>query len=85
MDAIQFGRVRQALDQLKGLPVVVNRLGTSKEPPRPFRRFQRVVECLVPRLGSEPVIGQWRHTLADRRLFAWGRTICSSRVLAMLA
>ena len=46
---IQLGRVRQALDQLKGLPVVVNRLGTSKEPPRPFRRFQCVVECLVPR------------------------------------
>ena len=46
------------LQQIKGLPVLVDCLGTSIEFACLFCRFQRVLECFFPSLGSEPMIGQ---------------------------
>src|SRR6185436_14339159 len=73
MGVIPFGSMWQALQQLEGLPVVVDLLGTRKELLRSFRRCQRIVKCLFPLLGSEPVQGQERRILADRRSATQGR------------
>src|SRR5262245_34352596 len=58
LDTAAFQRKRQAFDQLEGLPVAIDRLGTCEQLLSVFRRLHCVLEGLLPVLRRQPMMGQ---------------------------
>src|SRR5262249_42589203 len=58
VDVAPLWSTRHAFHQLEDLPVLVDRLGTSKQPMRVLRSLYCVFERLLPFLCRQPVMGK---------------------------
>ena len=72
MDPVPLDITGQPLEQIEGLPVMADCFRSGIESFRPSGGFERVVECLLPVLGPEPVMGEQRRTLSGRGLIRRG-------------
>ena len=60
MDSVPIGIFRQPLEQVERLPIMVDCFGPGIEGARAIRRFERVMERLIPILGADPMMREQR-------------------------